>query len=297
MKKLYFTVPVVCPVPYTDKTETYDDCGVLMLPDSYSEDGTPTRLIIFCHGAGGSVAHKYSQTEEQELAKYLVANGYAVVDVNGLPDGYGEKYNVDLLNNVGTPIALQSYVKAYRYCMENYNFYKEVGVHGGSMGGISSTNLVLSGQIPVLAQTAFCPVLDTYNEIFLHPWSNGLPKIALAVINSFEKDENGEYIYDESKLEGHNPMNSSKVHPCPVLFCHCVDDPMVSYEVTVKYIDRAKSQGVNAELLTFPSGGHHPHLYGPVIDEPSGNTMIDGEQLGIKQAVEAAFKWMQTYCR
>ena len=54
-------------------------------------------------------------------------------------------------------------------------------MHGASMGGISSTNLVLSGKIPVLVQTGFCPVLDTYNEIFLHPWSNGLPKTALSV--------------------------------------------------------------------------------------------------------------------
>lgn len=56
------------------------------------------------------------------------------------------------------------------------------------MGEISSTNLVLSGKIPVIAHSAFCPVLDTYNQIFLHPWSGGLPKIAFGKIYKLDRD-------------------------------------------------------------------------------------------------------------
>ena len=72
------------------------------------------------------------------------------MDVNGLPEKYAEERDIDLRNNVGTPIAVRCYVNAYFYCMERFNLRREVFVFGGSMGGISSTNLVLSGCIPVM---------------------------------------------------------------------------------------------------------------------------------------------------
>ncbi len=295
MKKIRFYVSVECDLPYSDKTKIYDDAGVLLLPDSYSDEGVPTRLIVNCHGAGGTVTTDDSQIERQTLSKYLLANGYAIMDVNGLPDEFASEYGIDLKNNIGSPIAVQSYIKAYHYCIDNFNLYKDVFVHGGSMGGISSTNLVLSGQIPVLAQSGFCPVLDTYNEIFLHPWSDGLPKTALSVIYSFEKNSDGEYIYDESKLLGYNPINSPKTHPCPLFFCHCINDPVVSFDVTRKYIERAKAQGVKAELMVLPDGKHEPQDYGAFIENPSGNRSFNGEELQIRGAVEAAFLWINGY--
>ena len=176
MQKHYFQIAVNCAdfscgngENVQDQEEIYLDDGVLLLPDSYTETGTPTRLVISCHGAGGTVDTDDSQTEAQTLTKYLLANGYAIMDVNGLPKAYAEKYGIDIRNNVGSPIAVQSYIKAYHYCMDNFHLKKDVFVRGASMGGISSTNLVLSGAIPVIAQMAFCPVLDTYHQIFLHP--------------------------------------------------------------------------------------------------------------------------------
>lgn len=115
------------------------------------------------------------------------------MDVNGLPEKYAEENGIDIRNNIGSPIAMRSYVKAYHYCMANFNLHPDVFVHGGSMGGISSTNLVLSGQISVIAHSAFCSVLDTYNQIYLHPWSDGLPRTALGKIYSLDKDDSGEY--------------------------------------------------------------------------------------------------------
>ena len=110
------------------------------------------------------------------------------------------------------------------------------------MGGISSTNLVLSGSIPVIAHSAFCPVLDTYNQIFLHPWSGGLPKDAMGIIYKFDRDESGGFIYDESRLAGFNPARNAKaqVYPVPVKFWQCIDDDTVAYEVTRAFVDRIR---------------------------------------------------------
>ena len=300
-----FSVLVNCNLPdenlITDELQDferlYEDNGFIILPESYTESGKPTRLVIFCHGAGGTVTTNDSQVEHHELTQYLVANGYAVMDVNGLPDEYAKINNIDIRNNIGSPIAVRSYVKAYHYCMDKFNLKPEVFVHGGSMGGISSTNLVLSGMIPVVAHSAFCPVLDTYNQIFLHPWCGGLPKFALGKIYGLEIDQSGEYIYDEKKVSGYNPVKNKKaeIYPVPVKFWHCIDDETVSYEVTKQFVDKIKDNGGIAYLRTFPYGGHEPQLVGKPVTHPCGNNYFDGHEIVIMPAVEEAFIWIKNF--
>ena len=300
-----FTVEVNCNITNQDEISDkvqdlrreYKDNGFIILPDSYSDEGKPTRLVINCHGAGGTVSTDDSQVEHQALTQYLVANGYAVMDVNGLPEEYAKKMGIDIRNNIGSPIALRSYVKAYHYCMESFNLKREVFVHGGSMGGISSTNLVLSGAVPVIAHSAFCPVLDTYNQIFLHPWSGGLPKTALAKIYGLESDEAGEYIYDEKRIRGFNPARNKKAqcYPVPVKFWQCEDDPVVPVWVTKKFVDGIRENGGMAELRLFPYGGHEPQLVGEPVGEPCGNTLFDGEKISVPVAVEEVFIWFSNF--
>ena len=305
MKTHRFTVSVNCYLPddsvtsdmVQDFEEMYDDSGLIILPDSYTEEGTPTRLVINCHGAGGTVTTDDSQVEHQILTQYLLANGYAIMDVNGLPEKYAYEKGIDLRNNVGSPIALRAYVKAYHYCMEHFNLKKDVFVYGGSMGGISSANLVLSGCIPVIAHAALCPVLDTYSQIFLHPWSGGLPKTALGKIYGFEKDGDGEYIYDESKLAGFNPARNAKAvcYPVPVKFWHCMDDETVDYSVTVNFVNRIKNNGGIAYLRSFSYGGHEPQLVGEAIAKPCGNATFGENELKINPAVEEIFVWFRSF--
>lgn len=291
MTVITFSCNVSCKVPYQNKYETYEDIGVLMLPDTYSSENKATRLVISCHGAGGSVDTDDAQVCNQTLTKYLLANGFAVMDMAGLPHSFCEKYGIDYFNNIGSPIAIDSYVAGYEYCISNYNLKTDVLIHGASMGGISSTNLVLSGRVPILVQTGFCPVLDTYEEIFLHPWSNGLPKIALEKIYSLEENK-----YDESKIAPYNPMSNEKVkhYPVPVYFWQCADDNVVSIDRTKTFVDMVNCDGT-AKLTVLPAGGHEPQLYGDFIANPSGNTLFGKEKLLITQAVEGAFKVLNQY--
>lgn len=305
MKIHRFSVLVNCSLSSddmaTDKQQDferlYEDKGLIILPDSYSKNGEPTRLVINCHGAGGTVSTDDSQVEHQALTQYLVANGYAVMDVNGLPDKYAEEKNIDARNNIGSPIAIRSYIKAYHYCIKKFNLESAVFVHGASMGGISSTNLVLSGMIPVIAHSAFCPVLDTYNQIFLHPWCDGLPKVALAKIYGFDIDEEGEYIYDEKKLSGYNPSKNKKaeMYPVPLKFWHCIDDAVVSYEISKNFINKIKKNGQIAYLRTFPYGRHEPQNVGKSLKKPCGCTALDGNEIQVTPAIEEVFIWIKNF--
>jgi len=280
---------------FSDKI--YEDYGFIILPENYTLDGAPTRLVISCHGAGGTVSTDDSQIEHQALTHYLVANGYAVMDVNGLPLEFSKEYGVDIRNNIGSPLAVECYLKAYEYCMEKFNLMPEVFVHGASMGGISSANLVLSRKIPVIAHSAFCPVLDTYNEIFLNPWSDGLPKTALGKLYQLDTDEDGNYIYNQEKVKDFNPIEVIKGngYPVPVKFWHCEDDGTVSCEVTKKFIDLLKSQGINANLRTFEIGGHEPQLAGEVVDNPIGTNTLHENKIEILPAVEETFIWIKSF--
>lgn len=298
MTKHRFSVFVSCDVQNDKESKKlYEDSGFLILPDCYTKNGEPTRLVISCHGAGGTVTTDDSQVEHQTLTQYLVTNGYAVMDVNGLPLEYATENNIDIRNNIGCQIAIRSYIEAYRYCIKYFNLKPEVFVHGASMGGISSTNLVLSESILVIAHSAFCPVLDTYNEIFLHPWSNGLPKYALGKIYGFDIDENGEYIYSEEKIKGYNPMENPKTlrYPVPVKFWHCEDDKVVSVDITRKFVNKINTSGEKAYLHTFVTGGHEPQLVGEYVKNPSGNTVFGQTKLEITTAAEEIFIWIKSF--
>lgn len=299
IKKQYFSVYVDCRRinENSDIPEIYADCGVLMLPESYTDLGAPTRLVIVCHGAGGGVAQNNSQMERTTITKYLLANGYACMDVNGLPDAFSKQYNVDINNNIGSYIAIQSYVKAYAYCMEHFNLKKEVFVWGASMGGISSTNLVLSEKIPVLAHCALCPVLDTYNQIFLHPWSGGAPQDALAILYSLDRNSNGEYLYDESKICGYNPSKnkSIKKYPVPLKCWHCLDDVVVSCDMTKNFVAEIQASGGQAELTLYEKGGHSVDLGGELVLNSNGKVICDDEILAITEPEEETLQWFRRF--
>ena len=292
-----FTVAVSCKIPFSHKVREYEDWGFIIFPDNYSDTGKPIRMVLNCHGAGGTVTTDDSQLENQAMTQYLVANGYAVMGVNGLPQAYADEFGIDIRNNIGCPMSIDSNVAAYRYCMETFNLLPEVIVLGSSMGGITSTNLVLSQRIPVLAQAGFCPVLDTYNEIFLRPWSGGLPKTALGMFYSLDKDPEGNWIYDEEKILGHNPAKNPKrfQHPCPLYFCQCANDPIVSPEVTKTFVEEVRAGGGNAQLFLLPDGYHEPQRYGEEVSDPSGNIDSDGEKLVILPGVEAVFRWIRSF--
>ena len=300
-----FTVSVNCHLPddsaVTDQVQSfeqlYDDYGVLLLPDSYSKTGEPTRLVFSLHGGGSQVAKNDSQIEHLPMTKYLVANGYAVMDVNGMPEKFAAEKNISVYDNIGSPITIRSLVKAYHYCMERFNLKREVFVHGGSMSGLGTTNLVLSGMIPVIAHSLWCPVLDTYEQVFLRPWCNGEPKIVLSTLCGFDKDENGEFIYDEAKVGGYNPAKNKKAerYPVPLKIWHCIDDPIVPYFVTEKYVDVAQANGSQVYLRTFTYGLHRPDRVGTPVEKPLGKDVYDGEKIDVMPAMEEAFIWIRNF--
>ena len=146
-----------------------EDVGILRLPTNYSKTGKPVRMIIGCHGAGTFIRSNATKiTTYGGFDDLMLGEGYAIMDVNGTPGAEDKDGNKD--RHFGTPITLRSYLAAYFYCINNYNIYPEVFVFGISMGGLASTMISELGNIPVLAQGAFCPVLDLFKEVLGYSW-------------------------------------------------------------------------------------------------------------------------------
>ena len=56
--------------------------------------------------------------------------------------------------------------------MQHFNL-KQDGIFliGSSMGGLSSFQIAQSGQFPVIAQVAYCPVIDLFKQAYCNPWT------------------------------------------------------------------------------------------------------------------------------
>ena len=228
---IHFTVPVKINStagssqnrPNPNSGRIYHDQAILKLPESYSKSGKPTRLVYCAHGAGGGVTADKWFLNNYSLKDTLLANGYAIFDVNG-----GES-----VENMGGPTVIESAHNAYLYILKHYNIDKRIFVVGLSMGGLSSTNFIYHYPEIILAQGMFSPVLDLYNQAWLHPW---LPTTRRAIANVFDfKDLSGK-TWENDKAAGWNPIlknitisgrDTLKSYPVPVKIWHGVGDPIV----------------------------------------------------------------------
>lgn len=143
---------------------TISDTGVIMLPKNYSEEGKPVRLVIDCHGYSATINKNDDFYNKYNWAKTLVHDGYAVLGA------------VENAYHMGTPFAVESYINAYEYVIENYNVYEEVYVNGNSMGGITSINLVCSEKIPVIAHSMQYPVTSIVHQLYYNEWATDTRK-------------------------------------------------------------------------------------------------------------------------
>jgi len=153
----WFTVTVHRPLAFGGSdvnNETQEIECILRLPTNYSSIGTPTRAILACHGAEGYIDQAtghWAATGWDALMDAILNAGYAVFDCNVLPASAGTNAKGFC---VGSPLALDAAKKAYDYVQANYNVYREIFVHGTSMGGILASAFTKNYPQLVLAESS-----------------------------------------------------------------------------------------------------------------------------------------------
>jgi acetyl esterase/lipase/lysophospholipase L1-like esterase len=137
--------------------EILPDYGVVCLPETYSNVGEPTRLIIFCHGAAVNYPSSVSRFVASDInPEYWLKEGYAIMDIEGNPfDNTNEHFYI--------PQAIQCYKAAYDWVTTTYNIRTDgVFLGGRSMGGGMCFE-ILRSDIPVIAA---CPVVPACNQLW-----------------------------------------------------------------------------------------------------------------------------------
>ena len=164
-EKVVFSVSVNCHIDLADDStsdteeDMQNDWATLTLPESYSLTNL-CPLIVYCHGAGGSVTSTGSG-ESDGRVPFWNHYGYAVLQVNGLPQPF--QTTVIKGGGFGTPIAINCYYKAYLYAIENYNLNPNCYLIGESMGGLTSLNLLQNTPMQIRAIALDAPLVSIEN--------------------------------------------------------------------------------------------------------------------------------------
>lgn len=237
--------------------EEIDECEcVLTLPDSYTDDGEPTPLILACHGAGSTVIEEKNQIGGLPLATKCIKNGYAALDVSG---------SVKNGLSMGCPEHIFALYKAYKYAIKHYNLTDRVLLAGGSMGGHTALNFAHMFPSIVLAIGIFYPRLNidgvtVDGHYCIGTWDkterkNGNPSTKDR-IGMIYRMPNGEWT--ESNTIGSNPyklrsfINSDGervvIPPCPIKIWQGTADKVTDPVMAKEYYESIRRSGSYAEL-------------------------------------------------
>lgn len=154
----WFSVTVDRPLAFGGEEVNDDEYTVecvLRLPNTYTREGTPTRLVLACHGASGYIQQSTSTWYNSDWKSFmdsLLAAGYAVFDANVLPTSYGTSV---MGRAVGSPLYVNVLKKAYDYIVQNYNVTDKILAHGTSMGGVGAEAFANAYPGIVLAVSSF----------------------------------------------------------------------------------------------------------------------------------------------
>lgn len=167
----YFTIDVECTQPQTTMfgavsvntapyaNKVYKDNCVLYLPATYTTSGSPVKLVIYCKQGSSQITGSSNPIEGLKIFNYLISLGYAVLGVDGMPDGLVSELQLDDTRVVGNYVAARATSLAYEYVVNNYNIDSNgCFIFGYSQGGHYAQNVVDLTPIPILAVAEMSPV-------------------------------------------------------------------------------------------------------------------------------------------
>ena len=248
----------------TDR-EVWDECECcLCLPDSYTDDGEPTQLIISCHGAGSIVEEERNIVGGVSYVMRCVDEGYAALDVNGsVPNGL----------SMGCPEHIFALYKAYKHAVKNYNLTERVLVAGASMGGHTAMNFVHTFPSLVIAAGLIYPRLnidgvDVDGHHCIGTWEKNTPGAdgksthdRIIDVYRFPTQE-----WCEENTIGFNPYHTrsfigadgKKVTfvPCPIKVWQGLEDKTVDPVGTEEYVNSVRRSGSYIELKKIEGIAH-----------------------------------------
>lgn len=248
----------------TDREE-WDECEcALCLPESYTEDGEATPLILSLHGAGEYVCEADGHTGGVYYFSRCIKRGYATLDVCGSrTDGL----------SMGCPEHIFALHKAYLYAVNRYNLTRRVLVAGASMGGHTAMNFA----------NTFPGIVDAVGLIYPRLNIDGVEIDGHYCIGTWDKMQvgkdglttreriaevyrfpSGEW-YGENTV-GFNPYRTRSyigadgkrviIPPCPIKVWQGLEDTVVDPVMVREFVESVRRSGSYIELHLLEGVGH-----------------------------------------
>lgn len=278
-------------------TTRYYSTLMLRLPKNYTQDGKPTRLIIFKSGSRSFDEIFEAEFLYVDYIKYWVDQGYAVMDYFGGTSKYPNNDSFGCATNIASANA------AYNYLLRNFNI-DNCGVYLSckSLGGYTTHELLFNGTIPVKAAAMLAPGIDNKRYCFGY---YGFQRLNFAADMGFTGDlsvlEGSDSVprtditiqYSDAfktlltnnidKVYGYLPMfngvinktlaelldlhtevanawaDVKRIHRIPTRYWVAPDDTDTPYEIAENYVKSCQNAFSPVTLRTMPSGtgGHH----------------------------------------
>ena len=248
----------------TDREEWSECECVLCLPETYSDEGEETPLILSCHGAGGNVCQEKGQTGGLAICVPCVKAGYAVLDVSGSrPNGL----------TMGCPEHIFALYKAYRYAVKHYNLSERVLLAGASMGGHTAMNFANTFPGLVAAIGMFYPRLNmdgvtVDGHYCIGTWDktakneDGIStRDRIVDIYRFPTDE-----WYAPNTVGFNPYRTRSfvgadgkrvvIPPCPIKIWQGLEDTVVDPVMVREFVESVRRAGCYIELHAMEGVKH-----------------------------------------
>ena len=249
----------------SDREELAECECVLALPDSYTEDGEETPLIISFHGAGSRVCEAENMVGGVKYVKECVDAGFAALDVCG-----SELHGLTM----GCPEHMMAAYKAYRYAIKHFNLSERVLVAGASMGGHSAMNFANMFPGIVTAIGMFYPRLNmdgvtVDGHYCIGTWdkrnhAEGKPSTHDRIVDiyRFPADE-----WCEENTIGFNPYRTRSfvnaegervvIPPCPIKIWQGTADTTVDPVLVTEFVNSVRRSGSYIEYHLMEGIDHH----------------------------------------
>lgn len=246
--------------------EEHSECEcVLALPESYSDSGAPTQLIIACHGAGSNVMEAKNMVGGLVPVSKCIDAGYAALDVAG-----SRWHGLTM----GCPEHLFALYKAYKYAIKHYNLTSTVLLAGGSMGGQTVLNFASMFPSIVIAAGIFFPRLnidgvEVDGHYCIGTWDKTERKgnassthERIVDIFRFPSDdwcENNTIGFNPYRLRSYVGADGKRVviPPCPIKIWQGTADTVTDPTMAVEFINSIWRSGSYAEIHLLDGVGHN----------------------------------------